>query len=203
MADDLFDAIFNLEDKSYEQGYHLGVADGSRAGRIEGRAFGLEKGFAKFLSAGKLHGRACVWGARSAASDKKEKESSEPTRPDDDRTAAAAAAATPWGVQMAPLPANERLERHIRTLYALVEPETLATQNSEDAVSDFDDRVKRALAKVKVIENILGEQGGGDALPGRKPAQAGPGVRLSSSKTTTTTTGDKNIEDFGIRPTRS
>jgi hypothetical protein len=45
---DPFDSVLNLEDDLYTSAYALGAADGSRAGRVEGRIFGLEKGFEKF-----------------------------------------------------------------------------------------------------------------------------------------------------------
>ena len=204
MSDDIFDTILNLEDESYEQGYQLGVADGSHAGRIEGRVFGLEKGFEKFVEAGKLHGRACVWGARFPANKARE---SSPKSAIEEGLEAGVDEGEHGGqgsVSMARLPANQRLEKHIHTLYALVEPETLSTLNSEDAVSDFDDRFKRAVSKIKVIENILGEQAvdssrTGDAAADKKrPAQATSKMRLSR----TTEQGEKNIEDFGIRPSR-
>jgi hypothetical protein len=204
MSDDLFDTILNLEDESYDHGYQLGVADGSRAGRIEGRVFGLEKGFEKFVEAGRLHGRACVWGARftageSAANSLRITQTEERTVTSVDGEQHDAE----QSVMMARLPPNQRLEKHIHTLYALVEPETLSTQNNEDAVSDFDDRFKRAVSKVKVIENILGEQAvdaskDTDTTDKKKPAQTTPKMRLSR----TTEQGEKNIEDFGLRPSR-
>ena len=48
----------------YAEGHALGVADSEVAGRTEGRIFGLEKGFQKFLELGRLQGRCAVWGAR-------------------------------------------------------------------------------------------------------------------------------------------
>lgn len=54
-----------------------------------------------------------------------------------------------------------RLQKHILTLYALVEPASLSIQNTEAAVSDFDDRLRRAEGKVKIIERITGEGGDG------------------------------------------
>lgn len=56
---------------------------------------------------------------------------------------------------------NPRLHKHILTLYALVEPASLSIQNTEAAVSDFDDRLRRAEGKVKIIERITGEGGDG------------------------------------------
>ncbi|KAM0604398.1 hypothetical protein ACHAP1_005618 [Verticillium nonalfalfae] len=49
------------------------------------------------------------------------------------------------------------LEKNIIVAHALVEPDTLSTENNDDAVNDFDDRVKKAQGKVKVIERMLGE----------------------------------------------
>ncbi|POS82129.1 hypothetical protein EPUL_006121, partial [Erysiphe pulchra] len=42
----------------------------------------------------------------------------------------------------------------VKALYALVEPETLLFENTEEAVSDFDDRLKRARARFKLIEKL-------------------------------------------------
>jgi Essential protein Yae1, N terminal len=208
MADDLFDGILNLEDESYEEGYQLGVADGSQAGRIEGRIFGLEKGFEKFIEIGRIHGRACVWGARLSTDKGSVPQSSElidlqsmltdaekmPQEEDSSRINPDAP------VTMENLPSNRRLEKHIRTLFALVEPESMSTQNTEDAVSDFDDRYKRALSKVKVIENIIGEHpiGEKEKISDKKPSQTGISVRLTKAEP-----GEKNIEDFGIRFSRA
>lgn len=54
--DDILSSLLNLEDKYHAEGYAAGVSDGSRAGRIEGRTFGLEKGFEKFTELGRLGG---------------------------------------------------------------------------------------------------------------------------------------------------
>src|SRR5882762_2032425 len=64
MEDDPFESVLDLEETYYQEGYDLGVADGSRAGQIEGRVFGIEKGFEKFAAMGMLHGRAAVWASR-------------------------------------------------------------------------------------------------------------------------------------------
>lgn len=142
MSSDLFDDVFTLEDRFYTQGYNQGVQDGARAGRIEGRSLGMEKGFEKFLESGRIASKSLVWANRlpktpqpGSASEEKE-ESSE-------------VCALP------PLPKNPRLEKNIKLAYALVEPDTLSTENSDEAVQDFDDRVKRAQGKVKIIEKML------------------------------------------------
>ncbi|KAF7553436.1 hypothetical protein G7046_g7112 [Stylonectria norvegica] len=125
---DPFEDVLNLEANFYRDGYQQGLRDGIAAGRIEGRTFGMEKGFEKFLESGRLASKAIVWANQAPLA------------------AAAGHCALPA------LPHNTRLQKNISTLYALVEPETLSTANSDEAVQDFDDRVKRALGKAKVIE---------------------------------------------------
>ena len=61
---DPFDSLLSLEDKFYKEGYDLGVSDGTHAGLIEGRLFGLERGFEKYVSMGNLYGRAVIWTGR-------------------------------------------------------------------------------------------------------------------------------------------
>ncbi|KAK4104519.1 DUF1715-domain-containing protein, partial [Parathielavia hyrcaniae] len=56
-----------------------------------------------------------------------------------------------------PLPENPRLAKHVTTLYALVEAESLSSENSDEAVDDFDDRLRRAQGRFKVIERMVGE----------------------------------------------
>ncbi|KAA6410403.1 MAG: hypothetical protein FRX48_05824 [Lasallia pustulata] len=179
MEDDPFDDLLGLEDKFYDEGYKLGVADGTQAGHVEGRLFGLEKGFERYRSMGKLHGRATVWASRlSHPQELEEQEASSTTRvwekgsndyspvpdPSDDAQLGGDRGDRGFpgperaGDSLLPvLPANPRIEKHIQTLYALVEPESLSTLNNEEAVSDFDDRLKRAQGKVKIIEKYIHE----------------------------------------------
>lgn len=58
---------------------------------------------------------------------------------------------------------NARLLKNLRTFYALVEPGTLPTANTDEAVQDVDDRVKRAQAKARVLEKMMGELTGAQA----------------------------------------
>jgi len=165
MEQDPFDSLLSLEDKHYNEGYQLGVADGSRAGRVEGRIFGMEKGFDKFVESGILHGRADVWGSRlpqskelgSDARTSVQTALHEDAEKCDETPHDPSTVRRKGGSTLPSLAANARLEKHIQTLYALVEPVSLSTQNNEDAVSDFDDRLKRASAKAKVIEKLVGE----------------------------------------------
>ncbi|KAF9738693.1 hypothetical protein PMIN06_008730 [Paraphaeosphaeria minitans] len=183
---DPFDSILTLEDDLYTTAYAQGAADGSRTGRIEGRIFGLEKGFEKFAALGQLHGRAVVWGARLPAtpnlpttvepSTEKEKESESAKEP-----------------VLKSLGGNERLKKHIHMLHGLTDPLTFSTLNTEEAVADFDDRFKRAGAKAKIIERIVGEAAS-PTSPARDSAEAAAGnIRVSGQKTKK---GDDSIEDF-------
>ena len=161
--DDPFNSLLTLEDDFYKQGYDLGVSDGSRAGLIEGRLFGLEKGFEKYASMGKLHGRAVIWtgrlpttsdtlvSVRQDASAVDTKTNEESMKPEIESVTGRARAPG--------LPANTRLEKHVRTLYALTEPESLSTANDEDSVSGFDERFNRAIGKFKVIEKLTDKTG--------------------------------------------
>ena len=159
MKDDLFDSLLDLEDQYYQEGYDVGVKDGTQAGLLEGRLFGLEKGFEKYLAMGRLHGRSVLWAGMLPRSRRGKSSNGDVSQ-----------LANAGGTQKCPqhnmLPApdnlpttqsNTRLERHIRILYALTEPSSLSKENNEDSVSDFDDRFKRADGKVKVIEKLLGE----------------------------------------------
>lgn len=146
MADDPFEDVLNLEENFYEEGYKKGVEDGAEAGKIEGRALGLEKGYEKFLEAGRLQGKAIVWANRLSRGSTTTPESSREPRPSE----------TTRG-RLPSLPNNPRLEKNVSTLYALVEPGTLSTENTDESVNDFDDRVKRAQGKAKIIEKMVGE----------------------------------------------
>lgn len=165
---DPFDDLLGLEDQFYNEGYTLGAAEGAKAGRIEGRVFGLEKGFEKYMEAGRLHGRSIVLAGRF---------------PQDAATQT---------TTLPHLSNNPRLEKHIRVLYALSEPASLSTDNSEEAVSDFDDRLKRALAKLKIIERLVGED---------VPTSAS-GDSLAHEVGGTSKSADQNIEDVDILKAR-
>ena len=132
---DPFEDVLNLEERFYSEGYQLGIKDGIQAGKIEGRSFGMQKGFEKFLESGRLASKAVVWANRMPPKDNSS--FSEPCT-------------------LPSLPKNARLEKNINILYALVEPETLSTENTDEAVQDFDDRVKRAQGKAKIVERMTG-----------------------------------------------
>ncbi|KAL2021782.1 hypothetical protein VTK56DRAFT_6556 [Thermocarpiscus australiensis] len=68
-----------------------------------------------------------------------------------------ASAPAPARFELPPLPANPRLGKHIATLYALAETESLSTENTDEAVDEFDDRLRRAQGRAKIIERMVGE----------------------------------------------
>lgn len=170
MEVDPFQSLLGLEDEYYSEGYRLGTADGTRAGLIEGRIFGLEKGFEKFVDMGRLYARSVIWASRLKRSlnDQDHQQSSSTSTEVKSVpiiTTAAYSCEADSSVSSSPyqdpslpsLPSNPRLEKQIRTLHALTEIKSLSTQNNEDAVSEFDDRFRRALGKAKIIEKLLGE----------------------------------------------
>lgn len=171
MADDPFDGVLNLEEEFYQEGYKQGAEDGIKAGRIEGRALGLERGFEKFLESGRLHGRAIIW-ANRLPNLKAKSAAASGTRHEKDRKPGNVE--QPGSATLEPqvrkgLPraqGNPRLEKNVSILYALVEPESLSTDNNDEAVNDFDDRVKRAQGKAKIIERTIGEDPGRGQPPG-------------------------------------
>jgi hypothetical protein len=169
---DPFDSLLTLEDTLYTTAYSAGATAGSRAGRIEGRIFGLESGFDKFAALGELHGRSVVWGARALAKNDKEDENA---------------------ITLPKLKDNSRLQNNITLLHALTDPLTFSTENTEEAVADFDDRVKRAGAKAKVIERIVGETVDAKSPLEGSPARASGGVKLNEGKKKG---GDDSMEDF-------
>ncbi|KAL8842792.1 MAG: hypothetical protein Q9176_002428 [Flavoplaca citrina] len=168
MSFDPLDELLDLENTFYKEGYDLGIQDGNRTGRIDGRLFGLTSAFEKYSTMGTLHGRSVIWSARlSAPPLRSEQEDSA-----NDRGALAtdghsigspkshneAGPASTSSSSLPREPHNSRLQKHIRTVYALTEPASISTDNTEEAVSDFNDRLKRAEGKAKIIEKSFDEE---------------------------------------------
>jgi hypothetical protein len=162
MENDPFDDLLELENEYYKEGYEAGVADSTYAGLIEGKVFGIEKGYEKALELGKLHGRALVWQSRFSSS-KKTANSDDVQRPE----GIDSPLTTPRSVEAQKLaencrlldriPDNARLRKHVDALEAASDRTTVDKDNSDEAVSEFDDRIAKANAKAKVVANILGE----------------------------------------------
>ena len=154
MAEDPFDSLLSLEDQYYDEGYKSGFKDGQEAGLAEGRAFGLEKGFEKYKAMGQLRGRSLVWASRLDKGQQNATESSF----EQDEIQRSTEGSTPCNEYTLPiLPSNSRLAKHIHLLLALTNPSVLSTANSEEAVDDFDERLRRAEAKVQIIAKMIGE----------------------------------------------
>lgn len=215
--DDFLDDLLTLEDKLHTTAHDQGVSDGARAGRIEGRIFGLEKGFEKFAALGELHGRGAVWGSRlppAASSSTPASSITTPTR-DPTKTAYSVPESTTSPNEangsvkskgtLPPLSnTSTRLQTNISLLYHLTDPLTFSTANTEADVGDFDDRFKRAGAKAKVIERIIGETFSLSASTSTKDAKSpergnakGRNVRLEGEGKRGVKKGDDSMEDFG------
>jgi hypothetical protein len=159
MADGPLDDLLNLEENYYQEGYRLGETDGIHAGLVEGKLFGVEKGFEKAMSLGRLSGKAEVWRRRCTATTAT---SSHPAPmsnlPQQMQTGPAVDAWTALSVGgLPPLAANARLEKHIDTLLSTTDSTSLSSANSDEAVAEFDERLAKAIAKSKVISNVIGE----------------------------------------------
>ena len=165
-----FDEVLGLEEQFYEDGLRQGYDDGVKAGRVEGRTFGLEKGFEKYVESGRLHGKSIIWANRMTHPPKDlgmfEREAGSIDRQESGESSNIQSS-QPFSLHA--LPENQRLAKHLKVLHALAESESLSTENTEEAVSDFDDRLKRAQGKAKIIERIVGEnQGDATAVAGTK-----------------------------------
>lgn len=185
-SSDPFDTLLTLEDTLYTAAYDLGVSDGAHAGRIEGRIFGLEKGFEKFAALGELHGRSAVWGSRLPGL-------TSPSNKDE------TSQGNPQEKKLPSLPKNERLKNNTTLLHSLTDPETFDTANTEEAVADFDDRFKRAGAKAKVIERIVGEaetSKSPEGSPARGKSGGGPVRVTGQARKGNGKKGDDSMEDF-------
>ena len=165
MSDDPLDDLLNLEENYYREGYDLGQADGAHAGLVEGKLFGVEKGFEKAMSIGRLSGRADVWLRRvrpSKTSSVQAAHVSGPSNPGIFNQQAQPGPSTDLAKAMSvqdlpPLPANARLGKHIENLLATTDSAYFSSTNSDEAVAEFDERLAKAMAKAKVITNIIAE----------------------------------------------
>jgi hypothetical protein len=153
MAHDPFDEILGMEEQFYSDGYRQGIVDGTSSGRVEGRTFGLEKGFEKYTESARLYGKSLIWANRiQQARGFEESNSKHDSAPRNGTTC--------FPSQLPPLPNNQRLAKHLKMLHALSESASLSTENTEEAVNDFDDRLKRAQAKEKIISKMTGDSKG-------------------------------------------
>lgn len=220
-----FDNLLNLEDQYYQEGLELGIADGTKAGRIEGRLFGIEKGFEKFFVMGEMNGRASyllrqshLSPSSSTAEEEEEQgidSASSPLEIIDEKLNVllkrfedkVQTGATTNPRVRAKEDHGERLTKQIQSLFDLTDSATLSSLNTEEATEDFDERRKRAKAKLIMIEKALDAKSSSSAANNKPVSSDSPlagdeatrgagasGVRLVRSDQGTT---EKNIEDFG------
>jgi hypothetical protein len=210
MDTDLLDSLLGLEDEFYNEGHALGSSDGARAGYLEGKAFGLEKAFEKFLEMGTIHGKATIWAKRlPRPSGERIRQPVKglqmiPCEYDQEAPNQLSISAPPAPlldrlskVELPCLPPNPRLRKHINTLLALTDPTTLSTENTEKTIASFDGRLRKALAKVKVIEKIIGEPSGSELA---ETATTGEGGTVRKVREEGDGTG--SIEDISSLHTR-
>src|SRR5882757_9216932 len=120
MATDPFDDLLELENDYYKEGYDAGVADSTYAGMIEGKVFGIEKGYEKALELGKLHGRALIWQGRFSLS-------KQSLPPEEEKISSSVILSTGESTDsqrlaeiihnLGHLPDNTRLQRHVEALH--------------------------------------------------------------------------------------
>ncbi|PLB44051.1 DUF1715 domain protein [Aspergillus steynii IBT 23096] len=185
MENNLLESLLDLEEEFYQEGYDLGVSDGAKAGYTEGSVFAVEKGFEKFIELGRLYGKALVWAQRLADSKPSNKSDHGLTERDDsDAPQRANGHEEQISLQpsicreMSNFPSSSRLAKNIDTLLELVDPASLPMQNTEEAVTDVDERLKGAIIKAKLIQRALGEkEDTSDVHPDAKDTQpAGNGT---------------------------
>jgi Essential protein Yae1, N terminal len=160
MADGSLDNLLELEESFYSEGYDVGLADGHDAGLIEGKIFGVEKGYEKALEMGRLHGRGMVWNERLPKRSpplKEIKAEGEVSGAHEGFNSQEAPTIETVVTHMESLPDNARLRKHIEVLLNATDGTSIAADNNDDAVADFDERIMRATAKAKVISQIIGE----------------------------------------------
>ncbi|KAL6231646.1 hypothetical protein BDW75DRAFT_36923 [Aspergillus navahoensis] len=173
MDSNLLESLLDLEEDFYKEGFNLGAADGAEAGYTEGSVFAVEKGFEKFIELGKLYGKALVWAQRLA--DMKESTHETPTNSDSiTELSEEGGALRPFVCkEMAHFPHSSRLAKNLDILLELVDPASLPMQNTEEAVTDVDERLKGAIIKVKLIQRAFGEREDSSAIhPDAKRGQA-------------------------------
>lgn len=165
-----FDSLLDLETYHYDLGHAAGLRDGLAVGGAEARLFGLEQAFARFATMGALAARCRIWTARckSAGLDDNDHKDAMPNT----------AVSTTWPSLCAPA----RLAQHLTTLHALTDLRTLGATNEDADVGDFDERLRRAQAKVKIIQRPLGEEHEGNEHRHRAPTDVSAAANMEDFK---------------------
>jgi len=190
MDSDFLDGLLQLEDEFYNEGYKLGVTDGAQAGYAEGSVFAIEKGFEKLLEFGRLYGKGLVWAQRLAVPE--QDQVIKATQYGDEVPAnivsgdAEELFVEPAVCREMPcVPKGTRLQKNVRVLLEQVDPATLSLDNTPDAISEVEERLKGAVLKTKLIQRAFGE---------RETASDNPHLQ-SAKDTQTSGDGSGSIED--------
>lgn len=155
MTDDLLGGLLDLEEGFFKEGYEAGIADSEYAGTLEGKIFGIEKGYDKALELGKLHGRALVWLRRQQSTSK---EAAEASKGNADEVSSADSGTLHRALNaMSDLPKNSRLKKNIETLISMSDPANVPNDNSDESVSLVEDAIAKSKAKAKMVATVTGE----------------------------------------------
>ncbi|KPI37593.1 uncharacterized protein AB675_4044 [Cyphellophora attinorum] len=156
MADDLFDDVLDIEDQFYKEGFDAGAADGTHAGLVEGKIFGIEKGYDKALELGRLHGRALVWNHRLRQGHFAASGSSNLTETTESSAQSGTDLSNAFSAMPA-LPKSARLEKNVESLLSLTSPKHVPTANDDESVEKVEDLIMKATNKAKIVSNTVGE----------------------------------------------
>ncbi|KAL4751533.1 hypothetical protein BDW72DRAFT_92390 [Aspergillus terricola var. indicus] len=171
MDNNLLESLLDLEEDFYKEGFDLGAADGAEAGYAEGSVFAVEKGFEKFIELGKLYGKALVWAQRLDDMRQNAHETLPIPKSYTELSEEGNTLMPSVCKGMANFPHSSRLAKNLDTLLELVDPASLPMQNTEEAVTDVDERLKGAIIKAKLIQRAFGERE--DASDPRPDAKSG------------------------------
>jgi hypothetical protein len=158
MSTDPFDEILELEDGFYKEGFEAGVTDSEYAGLIEGKVFGIEKGYEKALEIGKARGRALVWQRRLDQDFGGKTENMSSTNGQDSTQSLISGTGLSGVVStLAPIASNARLKKHIDFLLSVTDSDSIAKDNSDDSVGEMDERITKVGTRMKMISKMVGE----------------------------------------------
>jgi hypothetical protein len=156
MSTDPFDELLDLEDNFYKEGFDTGAADSVQAGLVEGKLFGIEKGYEKAIEIGRARGRALVWLQRMSI-DGTSTENHERKSRIVNNVAKGQGLDRAMVANLPPLAGNARLKKHLDLLLSLTDPDTIPKDNSDVSVSEMDERITKIRARVKMISALIGE----------------------------------------------
>lgn len=129
MSADIFEGAISLESDSYDKGYNDGVLDGERSGIAEGKHYGIQTAFQRYLSLGILQARYDLWNNINNSSTSIQDE-------DDSQKKL-----------------GTKVAKHLTQLKACVED--LPLTNSDQEVEHVTKSLAKGKAKAKVISSLM------------------------------------------------